>query len=292
MYEIHTITFDKDLRLLELQLLAVDQLFNHNSILKYKIIINDVNHEDIKKKIDLFIKNNITYTLAQKIELCPFTTYLTVEGDGWKDQQYLKLMSVADSLADWVLVLDSKNHFTKNTSIENFFINGKAKTVFKEPSNKTQLTWLYNSLKYFEISNYKEGEAMPTITPYLMKPILVKLLLNKIKSNSSSENFLKNKELQKASEFYLYYSFLKKIEAVHEFYVKSNKIGETLFTVWPQNPETVENILNKILKGEVHLLGLHRRRLAQLTETQKNLIKFIWSNLRLPEDENYYLSMP
>ncbi|WP_156463129.1 DUF6492 family protein [Pseudomonas sp. Leaf129] len=288
--EIHTITFDGDLRLFELQALSIDQLLDHSQITKYRIIINDQNEMHIRETISSFIDRYISVALRRKIEILSSSKYLTAGMDGWKDQQYLKLFSVADSVAKWVVVLDSKNHFVKHTTINDFFQSNKAKTYFCDPPT-SQLPWLHKSLAFFHVSNF-QLLTMPTVTPYTMKPSLVRLMINAIRTDPrihDKQNIFSSPSLEGVSEFFLYYAFLLKLGSIDDYYHASPRLCETLYTVWPQDRGIVKRYLSAVASGEYHVFGLHRKRLPQLSADERQMISNIWKVLRLPLPASYYL---
>ncbi|MBA1209387.1 DUF6492 family protein [Pseudomonas fulva] len=288
--EIHTVTFGGDIRLMELQALSADQMFEHDSISKYRIVVNDKDEINLIERLSRFFKKNVSEKLANKIELIGASKYISLGDDGWKDQQYLKLYSVQDSDADWVIVLDSKNHFVKPTSKSDFFDGKRAKTYFIDPPQGQQ-PWLKKSLSFFAVTNY-QNSSMPTVTPYAMRPKLVGLMLDEIKSDprtAGHANMFESPALERASEFFLYFAFLMKKEIVSENYSEAPRICETLYTVWPQDRKIVQRYLNSLLAGDFHLFGLHRKRLPQLNEAEKLLIDKLWQSIKKPEPSEYYL---
>ncbi|WP_028634966.1 DUF6492 family protein [Pseudomonas parafulva] len=288
--EIHTITFTGDSRLHELQALSIDKKFDHSAISKYRIVVNDKNESAVRESIENFLNTNISLALRRKTEIVSSTKYLEIGTDGWKDQQYLKLFSVADSSADWAIVLDAKNHFVKDTLVSDFFEGEKAKTTFSHPSPLLE-PLLLGSNEFFGVDNYP-GASMPTITPYTMKPELVRLMLSRIKSDARLEgsgSLSTAPALKKVSEFFLYFAFMQKIGCVGDYYQASGKLCETLYTTWPQDHDIVERFLNDLLSGKYFVFGLHRKRLPQLTDTEKELISEIWKPLGLPKSHSYYL---
>jgi len=288
--EIHTITFSGDSRLFELQAISIDRKMDHGEISKYRIVINDKNENQLRESLENFIENDISLSLRRKIEIVSSTKYLELGNDGWKDQQYLKLFSVADSNADWAIVLDAKNHFVKDTLASDFFLGGKAKTTFAHPSPLLE-PLLLGSNEFFGVDNYP-GVSMPTITPYTMKPELVRLMLSRIKSDARLENCASLSTapaMKKVSEFFLYYAFMQKIGCINDYYGGANKLCETLYTTWPQDHAIVERFLNDLLSGKYYVFGLHRKRLPQLTDSEKDLISRIWEPLNLPRPHSYYL---
>jgi hypothetical protein len=290
--EIHNITFSGDLRLFELQALSIDKFFDHGSITKYRIIVNDSNENELIKSINSFLTKHISLALRQKIEIVSSSKFILPGKDGWKDQQYLKLFSVADSQADWVIVLDSKNHFVKETLLTDFFIGNKAKTYFGHPAPALE-PWLFKSNEFFSVDNYQQN-AMPTVTPYPMRPDLTRLMLNRIKSDSRIEDkdhLSSSKTLDKTSEFFLYFAFLQKLGCILDYYEAAPRMCETLYTVWPQDQDVVEKFLNALRDGKYFVFGLHRKRLPQLSDSQKQIISDIWKPLRLPEPDDYYLKL-
>lgn len=288
--EIHTVTFGGDVRLLELQALSIDRYLEHDKISKYRIIVNDKNEQDLTKHIENFLKDHISFSLRKKVEIESASRYIKIGDDGWKDQQYLKLYSVQNSNSEWVIVLDSKNHFIKETTIGDFFDGEKAKTYFVNPS-KEQIPWLNKSLAFFCVDGHS-GTAMPTVTPYTMKPAVVDRMLNAIRSDyrtSGFENMFSSPALERASEFFLYFAYILKHGSINGLYSSAPRLCETLYTVWPQDRRIVERYLNSLINKEFNVFGLHRKRLPQLNDHEKLLISKIWSPINTPQPHEYYL---
>lgn len=291
--EIHVITFGQDLRLFELQAISIDRMFDYNNISKFRVIVNDKNYEGVAEKIKFFLDTEISLSLRRKVDIVNSAKYITQGDDGWKDQQYLKLYSVADSHADWVMVLDAKNHFVKDTLLEDFFIDNKAKTYFGHPSTGL-VPWLKSSLQFFDVTDYANN-AMPTVTPYMMRPDLMRRMLDEIKADSKAtnkDNIFRSPALANTSEFFLYFAFLSKYSLYENCYADAPRMCETLYTTWPQDHAIVSRLLNHIRSGQYHLFGLHRKRLHQLTESEKDIIRDIWEPLKLRKDPTYYLELP
>jgi len=281
-----TVTFSGDLRLLELQILSVDQYWQHSDINEYTILINDIDHERIKDHLDDFLIRRISDSLRSRI-----TIKNSTDVGGWDSQQYIKLAAVSNSSSDWVLVLDSKNHFLKKVTAADYVNNGKGYT-YKRKITGSQTKWLAKSLAYFDLDF--DDESMPTITPYIMNKELVKEMLFHVKNKVQDKyknKFLSSPELKGATEFFLYFAFLKYKGILDDYYIFSDKKGETLFTVWPQDHSIVKRYLLEALDDKYLYLGLHRRRIPQLDEQERFLLGQIWLKILGTEPCDYYLNV-
>ncbi len=294
-FEIHSITFEGDVRLTELQLISTDRLLRHDQVTKFSLVLNGVDNEALHAKLSAFCRKNISESLLHKIEFRASHELISSTGNGWRDQQTLKLASIAASRAQWVILLDAKNHFTCRSSVEDFFIDNKAKTN-RGSIPPALIGYLKASIEYFGLDAVELSKrAMPTITPYALRPDLVRLLLGYISTQSKTKAeiaFNKNVSLSKATEFFLYYAFLAKLDAIDEYYCHAPRLCETLFTVWPQEPQTATQMLAAVKDGRFSMLGLHRNRLPQLTGEHKTIIRKIWEPLILPDPADYYMSNP
>lgn len=289
--EIHTVSFELDVRLLELQLLSIDKMFEHDVISGVVITLNGKDNDALAERVRVFLNEEVSHALAQKVRVARADNFFTASADGWRDQQYLKLYTVAGSTADWVIVLDSKNHFIKKTNCSDFFDGDRAKTYFGAPSGQL-MAWLTASKAVYGI-DVDDRRAMPTVTPYLMRPDLVRLMLGSLRVDrdiDNRENVFASPKLAGVSEFFLYYAFLEHVSCIDDYYVAAERMCETLYTVWPQNHEIVERYLRELKAGTYHMFGLHRKRLPQLSEAEKKMISELWAPLQLRREAAYYLT--
>jgi hypothetical protein len=289
--EIHTVSFEFDVRLLELQLLSIDKMFEHDVLNSLVITLNGKDNDSLAERVKEFLNEEVSHALAKKVRIARANDFITASADGWKDQQYLKLYTVAGSNADWVIVLDSKNHFIKKTNCSDFFDGGRAKTFFGAPSGQLQ-AWLTASKGVYGV-DVDDCRAMPTVTPYLMRPDLVRLMLGSLSVDRdihNRDNIFESPKLAGVSEFFLYYAFLERVSCIDLYYVAADRLCETLYTVWPQNHEIVERYLRELKAGKFHMFGLHRKRLPQLSEVEKSMIEELWAPLQLRRRAAYYLT--
>ncbi|WP_229667411.1 hypothetical protein, partial [Micrococcus flavus] len=73
----------------------------------------------------------------------------------------------------------------------------------------------------------------------------------------------------------LYYAHLVAEDKLG-LYVDAPSPVRTLFTSWPQDPAAVLRMIAEATSGEVVMFGLHRNRLSQLTEEQRNAVTSMW----------------
>lgn len=279
-----------DIRLAELQMISIDRFFNLQDYSKYKLIVNDDNGKDIAKHFESFALRSVSQDFRDRFEI---TVAEPGVSTGWKTQQLLKLFTVADSASDWVLMLDSKNHYLRPVGSGDLFAAGNAKIFFRKPSGK-QAEWLDGSLEFYGIEPNTE-KTLPTITPYMLKPEVVKLMLDDLCEKLSvtrGDIRLDQGPLKGTTEFFLYYSFMKKHKLIEKYYSPADKMGETLFTKWPTAPEVTRRYLGEAIAGRHMYFGLHRRRIPLLSDSEKRLLAEVWEPLNLPQPASYYLNTP
>ncbi len=292
--DIHTVVFEADLRLLELQIFSVVRFIDPAQVSTYRININGsmpAVSEAIREQIESRILPRIAQAWREKIEL-PVTSFGHPRG-GPRSQQVLKLTSVASSAAPYVLVVDAKNHFLRPTSLSSFFADdGRIKTVIKKVNSGFEKA-VSASFEFFG-ARYQEGDnVLPTITPYVMMPEIVRNLLADIllkTGESLDQSFDKDRLLRESTEFYLYNAFMARHGLVESHYTNAPQTFLSLFTVWPQDRKVVANYLERAANDPTCLMfGLHRLRLPQLNNDERAKFAELWRGMALPEPASYYL---
>jgi hypothetical protein len=285
-----TITFEGDIRLTVLQILSVDRLLDHSSIGRYIVVLNGQNNAQLEAFLKTNTVSHIAPGLAAKIDYVEAPTLLPGHDPlGWRGQQLLKLVVANHLAARYYLVLDAKNHFVHRTLVRDFFTETAIKT-FRRAANKNYYPHIKNSFGAFDAED-RAGDfadsAMPTITPYLMDAGLVRGMMSELESRYAGRAFedLFEEELSGTTEFFLYCAYLD-VTGQEGLYEHSAQMGATLFTKWPREHKDVLRLVNSARSNKVAMFGLHRRRLPQLNDEQRDSIVKLWNTELLAASEN------
>lgn len=288
--DIVCVVFEGDVRLLELQLVSIDRLFDLDTLGTYWLIPNG-EADGFEAGLRGFV-DRLRPALRDKVRILPASTLATEKLGGWRGQQVIKLLVSRRIAALTYLVLDAKNHFIRPASAADFFRDGKALTLFERPSPAMQYL-LVASASYFGISlDEAMAEAMPTITPYLMYTDMARALLDEVEKREGmpfARAFLIN--LKGFGEFLLYYAYLRWRGEIAGRYVNGPRTCITLFAKWPEEAAVIGRVLDGVSRPEVNMFGLHRLRLPILDREHKQRIAQMWqvAGIATADEAEYYL---
>ncbi|MDQ0820245.1 hypothetical protein QFZ79_002539 [Arthrobacter sp. V4I6] len=292
-----TITFEGDVRLTVLQILSVDRLLDHSSIGRYIVVLNGQNNAQLEALLKTNTESRIAPGLAAKIDYVKAPTLLPGHNSrGWRGQQLLKLVVANHLAARYYLLLDAKNHFVHRTLVRDFFTETAIKT-FRRAAPQIYYSHIKKSFGAFAAED-RAGEytesAMPTVTPYLMDAGLVRGMMSELESKYAGRAFedLFEKELSGTTEFFLYCAYLV-ATGQESLYEDSAPMVVTLFTKWPQDHKDVMRLVNSAISNKVAMFGLHRRRLPQLNDEQRDSIVKLWNTelLTAYEDPAWFMEI-
>lgn len=78
----------------------------------------------------------------------------------------------------------------------------------------------------------------------------------------------------KVTEFFLYFAFLHKLNIIDK-YIDNPFSCRTFFAIYPSDYGQVDKMLRNLDKDGIKILGLHRKRLNQLSVEHKDLLNNI-----------------
>lgn len=186
----------------------------------------------------------------------------------WHTQQITKLVISNIVLSKYYLILDSKNHFIRDTNYFDFFNeDGLPYKVFKSGVNKPY-RW-YNCLNYFEVP-YNDTTSVPefnNITPFMMITKEVVDMIRYIEEREMCDFydfFMKENYGNKYTEFFLYGGYLTMVGHTSMYVDPPLPICLSLFLapVSSMSMYTYDMIFKKSLSNSyIKITGLHRRTL-------------------------------
>jgi len=217
---------------------------------------------------------------------------------GWIRQQILKLLAARIITADYVLILDSKNHFIRRLNEAALFNpDGKMRTV-TYPLNTAFTEKFERACDLFGIAPTEAdfANAMPQSTPYLASKDLIKRMLAETEGLLATdfENAFIN--LGPFTEFYLHYAFILSKPGLFETIYDSGKNVNVTF--WNPANETAESFghkLEKIKQSHICSIGIHKRYIKNAPEGFLKAISEIWGEaglIRGDSEVSYFMKLP
>lgn len=287
-FPIASIVFEGDYRLAVLQALSIDRLFDLDGLAEYTIVCNGEDNVNLRRSFEADVRPVVSNKLWGKVRIIEWKDLLgDAEKVGYYDQQALKL-SLGDYYdTEFFLMLDSKNHFIRPTAAEDFFHDGKP----YGPMTNTSDMWrpyLEKSFAAMDNDHADLRQMMPSITPYLMYSAEVKKVADLL-TNKTGLALPQAMKSTGGTEFLMYYASIQ--PHLGNLYWDMPLSVKTLFATWPQDPQTVLNAVADATTKGIHMFGLHRKRIPQLTEEQTEAIIKMWRAHLLAswEDPNWFL---
>ena len=260
MIDLITVVFRAELPLLQIQARSMDQYIDPTQINKITIIVND------DDSIGQLIDHAWWGKHSNKVEIKCYSQWnYTSRITGWENQQICKLMSAAESTAEWSMVLDAKTWFIKPFNQLDFFDeNGCARTGYVPTMQ------VFDSSREFVENLYNvtlNRIIGPGGVPFIFHTDTVKNLVESI------DDFIEFFQVHVryptlVTEFHLYSGFvLFQYGSYEELY--SNQSGYSVVNVadWEAN---IFDQLFAHMQTDNNLLtvSIHRRTYKDLSENQ------------------------
>jgi len=205
------------------------------------------------------------------------------KSSNWFNQQLSKIIVANIIETDHYVVLDGKNHFIKNVSLDYFFTkDGKVKYNLQS-HDSNMLNYYHQCLGYFKVacpfaSRFSDTHKFQTVTPFVFntKDTLELIRYTEEKEVCSFESFFLNSE--KYTEFFFYFGYLiyagkfNELEIVPE--VRFTTIGRADPKLYSYN--SFESKIELIQQNsQLSVFGLHRGAIVFLDDIYKtSLISF------------------
>jgi len=201
--------------------------------------------------------------------------------DSYLTQQALKLEVARQLQAPFYLLFDAKNHLIRPLDRGALFAaDGRPRNHWAHHQGYLR-TRMNRSLEFFGVTVPADRPGLPTVTPYLMITDVVVEMLEAIAARIGGPVIEAIRADDKRTEFMLYYGHVAARHGVETLYDMGLKPYATLFTRWPQQAPDVLAVLASTGRPEVHTLGIHIKRFAQLTPEQITVLAGIWQEAGL-----------
>ena len=206
-------------------------------------------------------------------------------------QQILKLRIAAQSEADFVVVLDAKNHFIKLLSFDRLFTTDKKIITWSLSYISNAEDHCRGSFAYFGLSADPYIQRLPpSITPITLKPTIARDLIKyfEVKGGGDFEfEFLSHLNV---TEFLAYYAFIiYNGTSLENFYQYEEPQVATLFLDKVQDFNRFQSTIHQAYQPTRFMFGIHRLSIPHLSETQKGRIFELWKDagLYMSTEESY-----
>ncbi len=283
------VTFPVEIEMLYLQLKSIERfvdkgtmgrlyIFWNSSTAKTSTYIGDVRayiagRPGLRDKTEFLLRDDI------------FGPDDLFDSNGWRSQQALKIACSRFIREDFAVVLDTKNHFIRSVSY-NDFISAEGRP-YSHLVNYTRgdpsfLRFLKSCCAYFgtpfDVTLSRAG--LPTTTPLTIKKSTMLAMLDLIERREGTDilrAFFSSNDLKETTEFLLYYAFvLKEFGNASNLYDRSSPMAATFFSVSPKNRPGIVDLLGRLDSEEIKVLGIHRKRFRRLGEEEKEKFREIW----------------
>lgn len=289
---IASICFADDMRLQLLQAVSIDRLMDKKEISRYFVVVNDRNEDTIRAEFKSLIQRLLSAELASRLEILTSQEVLgDSDRDSYYDQQAIKLKLGERVNSPRWLMLDAKNHLVHPASLDIFAENSGSRLLMNVETTKPYWErYLAKSIEAVEVSSGAIPQKhLSSVTPIMLDTQIVceltAFLEKKYKMGLASA-------MRKTggTEFLLYYAWILKHSYQDRFKISSPPF-RTLFASWPQNAHQVRQFILET-GDERPFLGIHRKRIPQLSQGEVDLISAKWhEHLLMPwEDSAWFLS--
>lgn len=287
--------FSDELKLLELQARSISKYAPS----AFEEIIYVINERD-ETSFKAFFDDKIAGALGPVTKIAR-----TLSGDDvakapltrtdWRSQQSLKLLAADFATTRHILILDSKNHFVRPITSDQFVSDDGRMCVFRYPLNPRFRVQFENACAYFGVNRLPaDFLALPTVAPFMMcKETTVRLVefVENRENQSFHEYFCGNKQF---TEFYFYLAFLlSQPGQLDTLYADGPRRHVTLFRSMANDPSAVAEQLSMLNDEAIRVFGVHRHVLAQANPQIVHAVSKEWVRFGLVGDEQeaaYFLT--
>lgn len=310
MISIVTITYKEELPLLALQAKSIATHFKHDDIQEILIIINDMNEQACFKKTQTILdeygplKSRVKILTASEVfKTSPkpkspiqlikaaYTYFPTKFGGkyfggwngnpGWRIQQALKIMSAKFATGDYVLLLDAKNHFIRNTSASDYVSEGGKAKWRKAEAPESQKKWIKDSFERVGAEDPDLSKPFSTsITPFCCKTTILKEVCEYLENLLGPLNVFFTCNLKKDTEFQLIAAVITKLYG-DLWSIFTSDLQAPMSVFHKTTPARMNEILTMAENEDYKVFSLHLIRAVNLEEAEKNRIIRLWQNAGL-----------
>lgn len=286
-FDVVTVVFSADLRLLQLQARSLARFADPDMLGTIHIIVNDPCFRAVRRLIRRDVLPEYG-SLAAKVRLCDYRTLWPggARKTGWRSQQAVKLLAAKLVETENFLILDAKNHLVRPvTSGALITADGRLRSHMYR-IHPGFADHFRRACAYFGYEGDPDlSTGLPTSTPFLMKRDLAQALMSEIEAREGMPFPQYFMESRAFTEFYLYYGYiLARVGDVSKLYKPRMSPTATLFVGQAGKLEESRELFKRFENPDVYCLGVHREILLQAHADQIQLIKDQWARFGLVTD--------
>ena len=200
---------------------------------------------------------------------------------GYLRQQAYKLAGCLLANSQFIVILDTKNHFIRPICFDTFFDSkGRPKIFFAKRYDNSAINRLNASLRLLRVNTPPvEGNVPlpPTITPHPIRRDHVTSLIYYLESRGDALHVIFADENIKATEFFMLVAYCLRLdETVSTFYTNSPKNYATIFRVFPSTCEQMESLISFAESEQCVCLAIHPYRNKMIEQPIWSRIENIW----------------
>jgi hypothetical protein len=279
-FDIVCVFFDGDRTLQEIQARTIGLFIDEQLVNNVIFVFN----EDRTMERETFFRDRVLPRLGNfiqkhKLYFAEDISSGNLDGSGWRTQQALKLAIARKVSSRLYMVLDAKNHFIRQVVKADLFgPRNLPRSFWARPTgNLTQC--FIKTCAVFEIDPEPYMlKAMPATTPYMMytEHVLGAIDYLEFKEGANIDAIF-TKRNRYLTEFFSYFAYLvSRTTGPDELYDFGRRTAISLFTRWPLEEAVADETLRKLSGPSITTFGLHRNRIPQLTDGQKEMIVSLW----------------
>jgi len=225
-------------------------------------------------------------------------TEKTYQSD-WYTQQFAKLYVCKVIKSEYYVVLDAKNTFIKNVTIDTFIDNNKIK-MYHETHGYDMPTYYYNCFAYFNINcpdtynPYASQYKIQTTTPFVFvtKECIELITYVEQKENVEFYDFFINSK--KFTEFFFYFAWLCFRNKHHDKYTYINRYIDNVI-IGPFDPKIFiwnswDSKKTQLTISNPSVFSLNRKSLGFIDKDYKHSVKLFYASTYNDTDINDLIS--
>lgn len=282
-----TVVFDAEVRLLELQARSFSLFVDPAAVSAIVVLDNSVRGLSRRQRTRL---RNAYGSLWSRVTIRRTGTLIDPRAaTGWRSQQAAKLAVSSLIATPHYVVMDAKNHFTRETGAAAFVAaDGRAHGALHSYAEHPLRPSLESTLTYLGAESSVIRQAVesfpPTATPFVFDTALVRSMVDDL-ARRSGRSFDVEFERAELLEFFLYSGWLD----VHGPGIAAAIDGASIPspTVWPRlaTMEGVESVIREAERDDAFVFAVHRQALARADAATRARIARQWAEIGLFPDE-------
>ncbi|GGL78778.1 DUF6492 family protein [Wenxinia marina] len=288
-----TIVCAKDFEQWRLQARSLARYWRGDAAAPVHVVVNEEAEADRARVLD-YVRDNLgAYGALQanvRVHVSQDILRAPVSMRGWRVQQIVKMLAHRVVETPRIVILDSKNHFIETIDELDFFASDdRPRTNWRKRSpDHSQHKWLRHSFADLGLDpSWADQPAPPTITPYpVTRDLLVRLTEHLDAENGLVETYFESKDNQ-SSEFFLIYAFvIRTYDDPQRYYAKGLVKLATIFNRFPETPELMQALLERVESGGVKVFSFHHGRKGRLLPADHARIVRLWQDKGLAGRED------